>query len=556
MHNMDIMRIEPTMMTPPPIQHPHHTFHSPHSAFSSLSSNNVSYRGIPRSMSATPNSMMGPPLHHQEMVRQSPVPFLPMQQLNHVSPHPRTTPIPEIHPASYPHSEHHFIGSPSISCPVRESPHSFTHNTAIKITQQDMLPSQMQGAHTLCYTQPPIHNSYKSHVPTHPQTCRIQTNCRPTTPADILNDSSNSNMYPQASTPITYSSAVSIPHQYSAALNSTESTSSQPSLESVELESDLDAARTSIDESTANLVISAGEDLTDLKVSPAPLPFSVVVTSIATSSHDNMSESASNFPCSPPCLSSPHSSKFPLMKERKAIDKKMRREIANCNERKRMENINSGFRTLKVLLPQSQNEKTSKAAILQQTAKYIHRLVEEKRRLIEDNDKIKHELSKYMSNSQFGIGKGTAFIQPGSGFQPFNSSAQISKPEADYCSRMQEEVNKLQDQLKHERNSKCMLEKINRDLESRVGFMESVCTHNTDPMLSSRDTHCKQNVDAILMSLELETECYPNRPPSPISGYERQTPYVEIMDRSTTPYIDRNTPVGHFRAIKSPMPHH
>ena len=542
-------------MTTPPIQHQHqhqhHTFHSPHSAFSSLSSNNVSYRGMPRSISATPNSMMGPPLHHQEMVRQSPIPFHPMQSLNHVSPHPRTTPIPEIHPASYPHSEHHFVGSPSLSCPVRESPHSFTHN----LPQQESLPAQMPAVHTLCYTQPPIYNSFKPHVPAHPQTCRVQPSCRPTTPADTINDSSTSNQYPQASTPIIYSSAVSLPQSYPHALNSTESTSSQPSLESIEFESEVDTARTSIDESTANLVISAGDELSDLKVSPAPLPFSVVVTSIATSSHDNLSESASNFPYSPTCLS-PHSSKFPLIKERKAMDKKMRREIANCNERKRMENINTGFRTLKVLLPQSQNEKTSKAAILQQTAKYIHRLVEEKRRLIEENDKVKHELSKYMSNSQYGIGKGTAFIQPGSGFQPFSSSAQISKPEADYCSRMQEEVSKLQDQLKHERNSKCMLEKINRDLESRVGFMESVCTHNPDPMLASRDAHCKQNVDAILMSLELETECYPNRPPSPLSGYERQTPYVEIMDRSTTPYIDRNTPVGHFRAIKSPMPHH
>ena len=540
-------------MTTPPIQHQHHNFHSPHSAFSSLSSNNVSYRGMSRSMSATPNSMMGPPIHHQ-----SPIPFHAMQPLSHVSPHPRTTPIPEIHPAPYPHPDHHFVGSPSLSCPIRESPHSFTHNAPIKITQQESLPIHMPAAHTLCYTQPSIYNSFKPHVPVQPQTCRLQSNCRPVTPADNLHNTSNPNPYPQASTPITYSSAMSLPHQFTAALNSTESTSSQPSLESIDFESELDNARTSIDESTANLVISAGDELSDLKVSPAPLPFSVVVTSIATSSHDNMSESASNFPGSPNCLSSPHSSKFPLMKERKAMDKKLRREIANCNERKRMENINSGFRSLKVLLPQSQNEKTSKAAILQQTAKYIHRLVEEKRRLIEENDKVKHELSKYIATSQYGsgIGKATAFIQPGPGFQPFSSSAQISKPEADYCSRMQEEVSKLQDQLKHERNSKCLLEKINRDLESRVGFMESVCTHNPDPMLPPRDTHGKQNVDAILMSLELESECYPNRPPSPLTNYERQTPYVEIMDRSTTPYIDRNTPIGHFRAITSPMPHH
>ena len=103
-----------------------------------------------------------------------------------------------------------------------------------------------------------------------------------------------------------------------------------------------------------------------------------------------------------------------------------------------MENINTGFRCLKVLLPQSQNEKTSKAAILQQTAKYIHKLVEDKRRLIEENDKYKHELSKYMVTSQYGgvMGKNPGFVQPNPGFQPFNST-QISKPD-EYYSRMQD----------------------------------------------------------------------------------------------------------------------
>ncbi|KAI6656599.1 bHLH domain containing transcription factor AP-4 [Oopsacas minuta] len=554
---MDMMRIEPTMVSTPPIPHQHHPFHSPHSAFSSMSSNNITQRGMSRSMSSTPNSMMGPPLHRQDIMRQSPVAFHNMQTLNRASPHPQTTPIPEIHPASYPPPEHHFALSPTLSCPIRESPHNLAHNGTIKITQQEMPPP-----HTLCYSQPRIYDPFKSQqISTHPQTCKVPSNFRPNTPAEHLTDSSNSsNMYPQqVSTPITYAHAVNLPQQYSVPINNiTESTSSQPSLESIEFESELETARTSIDESTANLVISTRDDL---RVSPTTIPFSVVVTSIATSSHDNMSDT-SNFPGSPTCLSSPNSSKFPHLKERKAMDKKMRREIANCNERKRMENINSGFRSLKVLLPQTQNEKTSKAAILQQTAKYIHRLVEEKRRLIEENDKVKHELSKYIANSQYGgvIGKNTGFVQPAPAFQTFNSSPQISKPETDYYSRLQDEVTKLQEQLKHERNSKCMLEKINRELESRVGFMESVHTYNPDPVLSSRDTHCKHNLDAIAMSLEqLEGECYTNLPPSPPSAYERQTPYVEILDRSTTPYAidrNRNTPVGHFRAIKSPMPHH
>eukprot|EP00800_Vazella_pourtalesii_P000270 TRINITY_DN10269_c0_g1_i1.p1 TRINITY_DN10269_c0_g1~~TRINITY_DN10269_c0_g1_i1.p1 ORF type:complete len:559 (-),score=134.69 TRINITY_DN10269_c0_g1_i1:172-1713(-) len=513
-----------------------------------MPSNNIAQRGMQRSHSITPNSMMRQPIPHPNLVRQSPVPFHNMQTINHHSPRHQTTPIPEIHPSSYPPQEHHFTMSPTLSCPIRESPHNRMNNTPVNIPQQEIPP------HTLCYTQPPIYSQFK---PQSVHTPHQTPNFTPNTQAIPLTDSSTPTIYPQqVSTPIAYTPAVTIPQQYSASLNTIDSTSSQPSLESIEYEADIEASRTSIDESTANLIISTRDELSDLTVSPTPLPFSVVVTSIATSSHDNMSDT-SNFPTSPTCLSSPHS-KFPLNKERKAMDKKMRREIANCNERKRMENINTGFRCLKVLLPQSQNEKTSKAAILQQTAKYIHKLVEDKRRLIEENDKYKHELSKYMVTSQYGgvMGKNPGFVQPNPGFQPFNST-QISKPD-EYYSRMQDEISKLQEQLKHERSSKCMLEKMNRELESRVGFMESVHSYNPDPLLPSREAHCKNNVDAIVMSLELEGDCFtnPNRPPSQPSVYEGHTPYIEIMDRSTTPYIDRNTPVGHFRAIQSPMPHH
>ena len=41
-------------------------------------------------------------------------------------------------------------------------------------------------------------------------------------------------------------------------------------------------------------------------------------------------------------------------------DKRVRREIANCNERRRMQSINTGFQSLKVLIPHSCGEKLSK----------------------------------------------------------------------------------------------------------------------------------------------------------------------------------------------------
>lgn len=41
-------------------------------------------------------------------------------------------------------------------------------------------------------------------------------------------------------------------------------------------------------------------------------------------------------------------------------DKRMRREIANSNERRRMQSINSGFQGLRALLPKREGDKISK----------------------------------------------------------------------------------------------------------------------------------------------------------------------------------------------------
>lgn len=41
-------------------------------------------------------------------------------------------------------------------------------------------------------------------------------------------------------------------------------------------------------------------------------------------------------------------------------DKKIRRQIANCNERRRMQSINAGFQALRQLLPRKDGEKISK----------------------------------------------------------------------------------------------------------------------------------------------------------------------------------------------------
>lgn len=82
-------------------------------------------------------------------------------------------------------------------------------------------------------------------------------------------------------------------------------------------------------------------------------------------------------------------------------DRKLRRQIANCNERRRMQSINAGFQALRSLLPRKDGEKMSKAAILQHTADYIQTLQDEKNRLADENNAIVAQSKKRRLNGDF-----------------------------------------------------------------------------------------------------------------------------------------------------------
>merc|ERR1719187_2125637 len=81
-------------------------------------------------------------------------------------------------------------------------------------------------------------------------------------------------------------------------------------------------------------------------------------------------------------------------------EKRIRREIANSNERKRMQSINAGFNALKSLLPHHEGEKLSKAAILQQTSEYIYQLEQEKTRLLSQNCQLKRLLNQHQNHHE------------------------------------------------------------------------------------------------------------------------------------------------------------
>ncbi|XP_040212508.1 transcription factor AP-4 isoform X1 [Rana temporaria] len=139
-------------------------------------------------------------------------------------------------------------------------------------------------------------------------------------------------------------------------------------------------------------------------------------------------------------------------------ERRIRREIANSNERRRMQSINAGFQSLKTLIPHTDGEKLSKAAILQQTADYIFSLEQEKTRLLQQNNQLKR------------------FIQEFSGSSPKRRRAEdkdegIGSPdiwEEEKADDLRREMIELRQQLDKERSVRMMLEEQVRALDAHM----------------------------------------------------------------------------------------
>ncbi|KAK9539875.1 hypothetical protein VZT92_002362 [Zoarces viviparus] len=139
-------------------------------------------------------------------------------------------------------------------------------------------------------------------------------------------------------------------------------------------------------------------------------------------------------------------------------ERRIRREIANSNERRRMQSINAGFQSLKTVLPHTDGEKLSKAAILQQTSDYIFALEQEKTQLLAQNNQLKR------------------FIQEFSGSSPKRRRAEekdegIGSPdtlEEEKVEEVRREMLELRQQLDKERSARMQLEEQMRSLSSQL----------------------------------------------------------------------------------------
>jgi transcription factor AP-4 len=139
-------------------------------------------------------------------------------------------------------------------------------------------------------------------------------------------------------------------------------------------------------------------------------------------------------------------------------EKRIRREIANSNERRRMQSINSGFASLRTLLPHHEGEKLSKAAILQQTAEYIYSLEQEKTRLLSQNCQLK----RLIGQTQHVMDTDETDSSPAPKRRIIDMGQKVLLEEEG------DDMSELQNQLERERRARMGMEERVRMLEGQL----------------------------------------------------------------------------------------
>ncbi|XP_069131081.1 transcription factor AP-4-like [Argopecten irradians] len=152
-------------------------------------------------------------------------------------------------------------------------------------------------------------------------------------------------------------------------------------------------------------------------------------------------------------------------------EKKMRREIANSNERRRMQSINAGFQSLKTLIPHHDGEKLSKAAILQQTTDYIQALEQDKSKLIAQNTHLKRILSDFDTGERLLEAVYHDSPPPKRKKRDTESSDEGISADYDALEDIKREMMELKCQLEQERQLRMILEE--REAQERIRHLAS-----------------------------------------------------------------------------------
>lgn len=188
-------------------------------------------------------------------------------------------------------------------------------------------------------------------------------------------------------------------------------------------------------------------------------------------------------------------------------ERKLRREIANSNERRRMQSINSGFQALRLLIPNSEGEKLSKAAILQQTAEYIFALEQDKTRLLQQNTTLKRILSQCDREGTNGTDlkrspQKKAKLEHEPRAQETNKIEENNNVSSllhgyDYVEEIQKELIELRCQLERERRLRINVEEKKRQLEIDLAETKLKSSDKTQKALATS----RQNLDTIVQAI-------------------------------------------------------
>ncbi|XP_044734346.1 transcription factor AP-4 [Chrysoperla carnea] len=233
-------------------------------------------------------------------------------------------------------------------------------------------------------------------------------------------------------------------------------------------------------------------------------------------------------------------------------EKRIRREIANSNERRRMQSINAGFQSLRTLLPHHEGEKLSKAAILQQTAEYIYSLEQEKTRLLSQNSQLKRLVNQHEGNeipTKKRKHENTSSSTPPT--MTTISTTVISEsadegidtmsPEPVGISVVQTNANielmEVRAQLERERRMRILLEEELRALESQVVYSSQVYQTNGD--------------NAVIVSLPDDMEVVSMESVPPVAQTQTVESSPQIMSRSPSPQLQQRLPSALEAAIKA-----
>ncbi|XP_042249548.1 transcription factor AP-4 isoform X2 [Thunnus albacares] len=210
-------------------------------------------------------------------------------------------------------------------------------------------------------------------------------------------------------------------------------------------------------------------------------------------------------------------------------ERRIRREIANSNERRRMQSINAGFQSLKTLIPHSDGEKLSKAAILQQTAEYIFTLEQEKTRLLQQNSQLKR------------------IIQELSGSSPKRRRAEekdegIGSPdilEEEKTDDLRREMIELRQQLEKERSVRMMLEDQMRSLDAQLypEKLKAIAQQLQEQQAQTQSLVCLQQ------HKQLERDLTPAHSP-------------QVLAPATPPAPTHHATVIVPAPVQPPQPHH